>query len=631
MNYYKGYVRTKNKNCIDKFKDAPLRSFEEVKDLDEYAGILADGVILIDVDDAQQSEILMQIVEDRQIDCRVYQTTRGRHFLFKNLTQQVNKCGTHRRLACGLTADIKIGEHNSYEVIKTGGEERFIEWDCEEPQELPKFLLPIKTTTDFFEMQEGEGRNSALYSYILTLTREGFSKEESRDVLTLINHYVLKDSVSEDELDTIMRDDAFPKETFYNGKTFLHDNFARYLQASKNICRINGQLYIYEDGQFVSGHRYIESYMVKNIPSLKSAQRTEVLKYLDLIVPELQEADARYISFENGVYDITTGEIKPFSSDFVITNKIPVVYDPTAYDALCDRTLNKIACNDPSIRALLEEAIGYSFYRRNELSKAFFLTGEGSNGKSTFLDLIKSLLGKDNISELGMEELNERFSVAMMAGKLANIGDDISDEFLQGKAISSFKKIVSGNSIKGEFKGQDPFFFEPYTKLYFSANELPRTKSKGFKAVLRRMVIIPFNAHFSKSDPDFDPYIKWKLLSESSMKYLARLGIEGLKRVLENRGFTDSQKVNDELQTYELENNPIMLWIQDLDIENDIIHEPTAKVHRMYRAFCIENGFTEMSQISFSRELCKRLNLTTERQRWGDDKKMTSLFEHKED
>lgn len=88
-----------------------------------------------------------------------------------------------------------------------------------------------------------------------------------------------------------------------------------------------------------------------------------------------------------------TGELKPFSTDIVITNKIPWDYKPDAYSELADSTLNKLACGDAAIRALLEECIGYCFYRRNELGKAFILTGDKSNGKSTFWIVSKQSLG----------------------------------------------------------------------------------------------------------------------------------------------------------------------------------------------------------------------------------------------
>ena len=188
----------------------------------------------------------------------------------------------------------------------------------------------------------------------------------------------------------------------------------------------------------------------------------------------------------------------------------------------------------------MEECAGYCLYRKNDLETSFILTGDGANGKSTFLESLECMIGQSNVSNLDIAELDDRFSTVMLAGKLANIGDDISNEFLQGKTLAVFKKIVSANSIKAENKGQDVFFFKPYTKLLFSANTIPRMQSKGFGAIKRRIAIIPFNAHFSKNDPDYDSSIKWKLKTQSAMEYLIQISLEGLKRALAY-GFTESQ------------------------------------------------------------------------------------------
>ena len=430
--------------------------------------------------------------------------------------------------------------------------------------------------------------------------------------------------MSADELETIFRDEAFPKEVFYDGKTFLHNQFASFLQNEHHIKRINGQLHVYKDGHYINGARIIEGDMVKHLPMLKAQQRTEVLKYLDIICPDnVQTADANLIAFNNCIYDISTGERREFSPDIVITNRIPWDYDENAYSELADKTLDKLACSDPTIRALLEECIGYCFYRRNELSKSFILTGEKSNGKSTFLDIVKNVLGVENVSALDLSELDERFSVATMSGKLANIGDDISDEFLQGRVVATFKKIVSGNEVKAEIKN-DPniFFMKPTVKLLFSANDIPRMKDKT-GAVLRRLVIVPFNARFSKDDPDYDPYITWKLRDETVMKYIIRIGIEGLRRVLENNAFTESVKVKQELEDYELQNNPILLFLKERPIE-EIQNQATKEVHRAYRIFCVENGFTEMTLANFSKELNRRCGLVVKRVRI--DGKLTGIY-----
>ena len=606
---YKGYIETKGKQPCEKLKNrTKWKTLEEVKNLNGYAGVLADDTIFVDIDDAEQAEILMNIVEEYQLNCRVYCTSRGKHFVFKN--HSISRNRTHVQLAVGLTADIKVGSRLSYEVIKVNGEERFCEWDIEEGeqyQEIPKWLFPVKASADFLDMDAGDGRNQALFNYILTLTANDFTVDETRECIRILNKFVLKEPLPDDELETILRDEAFQKPVFFMGSTFLFDKFATYMKNTAHIVKINNQLHIYKDGVYENGYKEIETEMIHYIPNLKKTQRREVLDYMELITEERQMSEANLIAFENGVYDMVTGELKPFSSDMVITNKIPWNYNPDAYSELADKTLDKLACNDRNIRLLLEECIGYCFYRRNELGKAFILTGDKSNGKSTFLDCMKAMLGEQNISALDLKELGDRFSTAMMFGKLANIGDDIGDDFLQGSQVSIFKKVVTGNRIKAERKGQDPFEFTPFIKLLFSANDIPRMKDKT-GAVLRRLVIIPFNATFSKESDDYDPYIKYKLIEQDCMEYFIRVGVEGLQRVIINQGFTQSEKVQNQLNEYEEENNPIIAFIADCGVDA-IENEPTNEVYKRYQVFCAENSMQPMSNIVFSKQINKRLGL----------------------
>lgn len=612
MALYKGYIATNGKRPQEKLKGRKnWKKFNEVKDLDGYGGVLADDTILIDIDDKKQSEIMMKIVEKNQLNCKVYQTTRGRHFLFKN--HVVEKNSTHTSLAIGLTADIKIGTKLSYEVIKINGEERWCEWDIEDDKEydeIPYYFLPVRHKIDFVDMEAGDGRNQALFSYILSLQGSGFSVDEIRDTIRLINSFILKEPLPESELETILREEAFEKPIFFiNGKTFQHDVFAHYMAKNHHVVKINDQLHIYHNGIYVNDFKTIEAAMIREIPTLKKAQRKETIDYMDLFVENVRAADARYIAFANGLYDLASDTMKPFDPDIIVSNKIPWNYDSETYNELADTTLNKLACGDKSIRALLEECIGYCFYRRNELGKAFILTGDRQNGKSTFLDLVKTLLGESNISALDLKELGDRFTTSMMFGKLANIGDDIGDDFLQGTQVSIFKKIVTGNRIKAERKGQDPFEFNPYIKLLFSANDIPRMKDKT-GAILRRLIIIPFNARFTKDDPDYRPFIKYELSEREPIEYLARLGIEGLKRILTNSDFTASAKVIESLQEYEEENNPIITFISEQG-EDMIINEPTCDVYKRYQVFCAENSMQPMSNIVFSKQINKRMNTET--------------------
>ncbi len=610
MELFKGYLATNNKKANNTWKNGDLLTLEQVENRKEYSGVLAENALLLDVDDAAASEIVMNIVEDLQLNCLVKQTTRGRHFYFRN-DGTLEKCKTHVTIACGLDADFKVGASNSYAVLKFDGVERFTEWEPEEEgvyDALPVFFRPIKGKAEFMGMKAGDGRNTALFTYILTLQREGYTTEEIRETIRIVNKYVLPDPLSEDEVETVLRDEAFKQPAFIVKGKFLHDKFAQFLMNEEQIIKVNGQLHCYEEGVYVQGNKRIEAKMISHIPNLKDTQRKEVLKYLDVLLPNItQTADARYIAFENGILDIVTGELLDFNPETIITNKIHFDYDANAYHELTDNTLNKLACGDLDVRAVIEECAGYCLYRRNELGKAFILTGDKSNGKSTFLDMIKTMLGNENVSSLDLQELGDRFSSAMMFGKLANIGDDIADDFMKGREVAMFKKIVTGNRIKAEMKGQDPFDFEPYVKLLFSANDIPRMKDKT-GAGIRRLVIIPFNATFSKNDPDFDPWIKYKLCADEAIQYLIRLAVEGLCRVLANKEFTSSDSVERQLSEYEKENNPIISFVDSVGFDA-IENELTTDVYRRYALYCSENGYSVLSMIQFSKALVRQTGL----------------------
>ena len=233
------------------------------------------------------------------------------------------------------------------------------------------------------------------------------------------------------------------------------------------------------------------------------------------------------------------------------------------------------------------------------------MIGEKQNGKSTYLKLINYLLGKDNVTNLDLAELAQRFKPAELFGKLANIGDDIGDDFIQNPAI--FKKVVSGDPVNVERKGENPFNLKNYSKFLFSANNIPRIKDKS-GAVISRLVIIPFNARFTSDDPDFDPYIIYKVTTEQAMEYLIKLGLEGLKRVLKAYMFTENESVRTALKEYEENNNPVLLFLKELDI-TDIVNKTTRDVFSRYQLFCAENNFNAMSGGEFSKAVRKKYSL----------------------
>lgn len=607
---YKGFVPTSQKRSTMPFKDKgtnDLLTLEEAQKFSEYAGILADDTVLVDIDDGEQALILLDIVRMKGLRCLVLATSRGMHFLFKTAHPMQNR--THCKLGIGLTADIKGGGRASYEVLKYNGVEREVLYDSGEYETLPKYLYPIKTNMNVLDLAEGEGRNNALFSYILPLQQNEFSIDECRECIRVINDFVLKDPLSEDELSTVVREGAFNKPTFFTSKgAFLFDKFAKYLKNAENIIKINGKLYIYRNGIYESGDEQIEAAMIEHIPNLSRSKRQEVLSYLTLLVAkESGIADANLIAFKNGVLNIADGSFNDFSPEYVITNKIPHNYNPDAESELLEGVMRKLACGDENVYKLLYQSIGYCFYRRNELRKSFFLLGEKRNGKSTFLDMVGTLLGEDNTANLDLCEIGDRFRTAELTGKLANIGDDINDEWVSNTAI--FKKVVSGDTVTAERKGKDPFKLRSFAKFFFSANSLPRLgRGKDSSAVLDRLVVIPFDAKFTKDDADYDPFIKYKLRGEDVMEALIAKAVPALIEVLAEQEFATCERIKRNIEEFEISNNPILEFFAELD-EADYLNEPIKVVYQKYNSFCYSNNLQAMSAMEFQKQMKKHFNL----------------------
>lgn len=381
---------------------------------------------------------------------------------------------------------------------------------------------------------------------------------------------------------------------------FNLDSFSRYLISEHKIIKLNNQLHIYKDGIYVNDLSEIESRMIQNIPNLTRNKRAEVLAYLDLLIRNnSKEAGAEYIVFNNGLYNVYKQQLEPFDKNKIVTNKIDFDYNENAYSEIADNTLKDLSCENEKIRMLLEELIGYTLYRRNYFKKAFILIGDKNNGKSTFLDLLSYVLGAENISALSLKELNDRFKTSLLFHKLANIGDDIDDEFICDSSI--FKKIVSGDRIVVERKNEQPFEFSPYAKLIFSANDLPKIKDKT-GAVLSRLILIPFNADFTNNR---NPFLRYELQTKESAEYIIKIGIEGLLRLIKNQSFTLPNEVEKEINKYKAENNPVLEYCK-----GKTSYEIMGKlVKDVYEEFCELYPNNNVSNIEFSRQIKKHLNV----------------------
>ena len=613
--FYRGYVPTKGKKSIMKFKDVPdqeLLSEAAADDLSEYAGVLAADVILVDVDDLKMSDVMFQIIKDRKIRCRVYKTTRGKHFLFRNRKESGDfiqeKQLTKVKLACGLIADLKAGCNNGLEVLRYNGQDREILLD-EDPEPLPFIFWPvIDAKCDLWQMKNGEGRNDALFSYMINCMRSGMNESQVRTLYhDVINKFIFADPMDEKELNGILRDEAFEKILVKKNKPNLR-LIADLIIAKDHVVRCGDQLYIYQkaEGFFSADKNMINRRMLHYVPNLNRFQRKDIYEFLSLEAPEMNVADKRFILFKNGIYDSVEDKLINLSPDYLIPNRIPWNFNPDADGEQMDEAIQKWCCNDEGIYDLLEEMIGCCLYRENIFRMGFILVGNKRNGKSKFLKVLTDLIGECNTSAVSLHQLEMRFRDSLLYGKLLNAGDDIGDGVIN--ASETLRKLISGDPVSAEFKGRDAFQYSSYATLIFSANVIPVIRDPT-GAVKDRMIIIPFNAHFEEGAEGTDPNIMDVLLTDDNMEYLAFRGLVGLQRLLKNEKFTRPKAVVDAMKKYRLNADHIGVFLEDN--ADRIRNQTTDDVYMRYIRFCTDQGINPSGKEMLSRRIHQLLDHET--------------------
>ena len=471
------------------------------------------------------------------------------------------------------------------------------------------------------EIRSGN-RNGELFKYAASMQSRGYSDAEIATLVRKANDERCKPKLSDAEVEKIINSalgyekgqsdqaESEPSKRGTSGKSPTHVQIAQQLMDEYKACFIGNIPAIWVNGRYLLGWRNVDAKILDICAGTKKQVRTEVHAYIDIKAPRYQPADASMIAFKNGIVDMGYG-LRPYSVDIHITNEIPWDYVQDAYDETADKFLDDISCGDEVIRMNLEELIGLCMFRSSRFASAAFLLGEGSNGKSTFINAIRNVLGDDNVSSLDVAVIGERFQAGRIAGKLANLGDDISNEYVSGSKLSVFKKATSGETLYTDVKGTDGFEFKPYCTLIFSANEMPRL-GDSTDGTLRRMFPIPFNAHFSRDDDSYDPDLIKKLSTKEAAEYFIKLGILGLQRVVYQSGVTPNEYSKKMLEEIHTENDSVLQWLEDESLTvDDIAERSTGSVFDDYKMWCENSKTKPMKKATFTKRLNKALHLVT--------------------
>ena len=202
---------------------------------------------------------------------------------------------------------------------------------------------------------------------------------------------------------------------------------------------------------------------------------------------------------KNGVFCLDDLQLKKFSSKYHSTFRLEAPYNPDANASTYDKFLKDISCNDAVLVDTFNELLGYVLCSSIQAEKLIIMNGFGANGKSTYLNLLTAFVGVDNVSNISINEINGKaFSRHFIADKRLNlIYEGETDMVMSGLMRGAVKQIVTGDPTSAEIKMGKNYSFIPKLKLIMATNTFPQIDKIPDHATARRLLILPFNNHFS--------------------------------------------------------------------------------------------------------------------------------------
>ncbi len=393
-------------------------------------------------------------------------------------------------------------------------------------------------------------------------------------------------------------------------KKHCHFTFIGYGQIS-DISKL--YFYHLDFGYYIASDDILRKLIIKFDSRLTTAKfYNEVIAYLRtetyMRVP-MQEY--YYIPVKNGVYNIKSQQLEPFDPRFIITSKITTPFNPEAKKPILggwfdfDKWFESLACNDSEVVTLLWQIMNEAINPNRTRKKMVILTGDGNNGKGTFQALLENLIGKENISNLKPNQFKEFYTNAL-DGKTCNIGDDISNKYLD--EVSDLMSIVSGDRIQVNRKGKETFEATYRLLCIFSGNDIPRARNKT-NGWYRRLCIVPFNADFNgnKERPEIkDKFIKNKTLLEWILfKILTMKDFDK---------FIEPKIVTEMLNEYKRDNDYILTYVTEFYIPNgwnDVNHVPMFIIRNSLKDFLDDMGADKVNISNFGKQIIKILEKLT--------------------
>jgi putative DNA primase/helicase len=604
-----------------------------------YAVIQENEKLVIDIDDPEFNGVLNEYIDKTLV---VKTGNDGRHYYFKDILRlEKDRIKSTKLYKDGhIIGDIKahmsyvIGCGSSYfdkkdnktkTYTKISSVDTVLETDCYEILKILKnngITIREENTSNErkFEdgLQVGERNNECFKTACNLFEKEGLDFESGLNFIKTWNR-LSKKPLDDPEVYTVVRsawNRIQNKGIIFDGEdkinnvaTELQKNYKFVtLRETEEILLYNGKIY-----DSVQAETIIKEETERLIPNCTSHHRNEVVNkikaqtYTNL---EKFDVDPNLITLENGILNLETLELKPHTPEHLSRVLLPVEYNKPKSDNIEEnlketlfwKFLESSFTVDEKFRKedfeTVLEIIASPIVKRHIDERAFMFLGQGENGKSVCLGYVESIIGKNNVSSITLQDISDdKFMRANLAGKSANIFSDLEQNEL--RHTGKIKAITSNEGIEVQKKHQQGFTLYPFCKLMFSCNRFPKVydQTQGF---FRRWIIVKWDRNF-ENDPQRIEYLREKLASNQKEKNLVFSCLVEIANRLNKVGkFTHSK----DWKVIQREWNANADPIDDFDtnyIKDSEIHKSKRETYQFYKEITRSKGESPLGMGQFSK------------------------------
>ena len=318
-------------------------------------------------------------------------------------------------------------------------------------------------------------------------------------------------------------------------------------------------------------------------------------------IPEIVAYDAEFdnhpnlLNVQNGTLNLETLELYDHDPKFMMRKIARAKFVRGAKSEKRDKFLNDITDNDPELQEYLQRIMGYALTGSTKEQVFFIFVGNGSNGKSTFLNVFLNVLGDyskatptQTLMAKGYQGINTdearlngaRFVVASEANKKQKLDE------------AKIKKMTGGDTITARFMRKDFVEFQAEFKIFMAVNNLPEVSADD--AIFRRIRVVPFNARFEADKLNKDLQDELLKEREAFLDWAAEGAAKWYKE-----GFPDCQKVEDATKIYKKTADILQRFLKQTVSLDPAYKISIGLLYESYKSWAAENSEIDLTKRDF--------------------------------